>query len=299
MLEDELFSNRVFEALDADGSGIIEWDEFIDAMTKLEKGERSERAGFLFDVYDKDKGGSIDTEEIAEFFKASLRVSDKPDEDGVVQEVSFLLRVLTVRPYRYPPHISSCINGRVCMVTLIAMQLTDYFVGRVFDTLSTDNEGITMKSLMDYVDKQQQIEDIYSIFGRSMTSSDRLGRVLVEAATAAQADAIAAKRRKQSKQLERVRNTLMSPFQTKRLKEFRKAARKLPFNSSADTETASQSIDFDDATQAAIARCHEILATAFGVTTSLAGTPGELWLQPGSSPLLRPCSPGSHKEEHT
>lgn len=81
MLEDKLFSDRVFEALDADGSEIIEWDEFIEAMSKLERGTREERAAFLFSVYDEDGGGSIDTDEVKDYFRASLRASgDACDE---------------------------------------------------------------------------------------------------------------------------------------------------------------------------------------------------------------------------
>ena len=49
-VEDDLFVDRVFEILDDDGSGVIEWGEFIGAMSSLEQGSRESMAEFLFKV---------------------------------------------------------------------------------------------------------------------------------------------------------------------------------------------------------------------------------------------------------
>ncbi|RHY92511.1 hypothetical protein DYB37_000430 [Aphanomyces astaci] len=47
---DSLFVDRVFSILDEDKSGIIEWPEFIRAMSALEKGDLRDRIRFLFQV---------------------------------------------------------------------------------------------------------------------------------------------------------------------------------------------------------------------------------------------------------
>jgi hypothetical protein len=49
-VEDDLFVDRVFEVLDEDGSGVIEFEEFIEAMSALERGTREKRTDFLFQV---------------------------------------------------------------------------------------------------------------------------------------------------------------------------------------------------------------------------------------------------------
>ncbi|RHZ13670.1 hypothetical protein DYB26_016341 [Aphanomyces astaci] len=49
-IEDSLFVDRVFSILDEDKSGIIEWPEFIRAMSALEKGDLRDRIRFLFQV---------------------------------------------------------------------------------------------------------------------------------------------------------------------------------------------------------------------------------------------------------
>jgi Ca2+-binding EF-hand superfamily protein len=73
-LEDRAFAERVFELLDEDGSGIIEWEEYLTALTKLRHGTAATKASFLFDVYDNDGGGTIDHDEMLHYFLASLRV---------------------------------------------------------------------------------------------------------------------------------------------------------------------------------------------------------------------------------
>ena len=49
-VEDDDFVARVFTVLDFDGSGEIEWDEFLEAMSAMERGSREKRAEFLFRV---------------------------------------------------------------------------------------------------------------------------------------------------------------------------------------------------------------------------------------------------------
>lgn len=71
-VEDDAFVNRVFTLLDVDGSGTIEWEEFLTTLTALEKGSKDLRTEFLFKSYDKDGTGKLTVENIYEYFVASL-----------------------------------------------------------------------------------------------------------------------------------------------------------------------------------------------------------------------------------
>ena len=77
-IEDEKFVDRVFRVLDDDGSGTIEWEEFIEALSSLEKGSREKRTGFLFQCYDEDDDGEISAAELYKFFLSSLRIRVTP-----------------------------------------------------------------------------------------------------------------------------------------------------------------------------------------------------------------------------
>jgi Ca2+-binding EF-hand superfamily protein len=83
-VEDDLFVSRVFACLDADGSGSIEWAEFIEAMSALEKGNRIQKTEFLFRVYDVNGDATISKVEMREFFEHSLMA--KVDE--TIRELS-------------------------------------------------------------------------------------------------------------------------------------------------------------------------------------------------------------------
>lgn len=144
MVEDELFVDRVYAALDADGSGTIEWDEFITAMSKLENGSREERAGFMFDVYDVDKGGSVDRDEMSEYFLSSLRVNDDEGEASLGAENA------------------------------------SFFVDRVFDTIAPGEEEIERDVMAKYVRSHPEITDIYGMFGRSMLTFETVRRMMGE-----------------------------------------------------------------------------------------------------------------------
>jgi Ca2+-binding EF-hand superfamily protein len=144
MVEDRLFIDRVYAALDADGSGTIEWDEFIEAMAKLEKGSREERAEFMFNVYDEDKGGSVDKEEMSNYFLSALRVHDDSQDEG--------------------EHISG--------------DIASYFVDRVFDTIVPGRDEIERDDMINYVTQHPEITDIYGMFGRSMLTSESVRRMM-------------------------------------------------------------------------------------------------------------------------
>ncbi|GBG28777.1 Calcium-dependent protein kinase 1 [Hondaea fermentalgiana] len=130
-VEDNLFVDRVFEVLDEDGSGIIDWSEFVEAMSSLEKGSREKRTDFLFRVYDIDKDGGITRDELGQFFLSSLMV----EVDDTIREVS------------------------------------DYFVEQVFSEIDLDKNGsMTVDEAIEYIRQHPEAKDIFGMFGRSMTS---------------------------------------------------------------------------------------------------------------------------------
>ncbi|KAF0750199.1 hypothetical protein AaE_006799 [Aphanomyces astaci] len=134
-IEDSLFVDRVFSILDEDKSGIIEWPEFIRAMSALEKGDLRDRIRFLFQVYDLNCDGTIGRDELATFFIASLMVNT-PNDD--LQEV------------------------------------TRQFVDEILFKLHPTGGGVvTSQDVINYIDQAPQ-DDIFTLFGRTMlTETDR------------------------------------------------------------------------------------------------------------------------------
>ena len=58
-IEDDLFVSSVFALVDEDGSGTIEWDEFLLAMNALERGDVETKCRFFFQVGWVQRGGSF------------------------------------------------------------------------------------------------------------------------------------------------------------------------------------------------------------------------------------------------
>ena len=50
--EDDIFVDRVFALLDEDGSGSVEWQEFINTVNALERGSPYDKLAFCFQVYE-------------------------------------------------------------------------------------------------------------------------------------------------------------------------------------------------------------------------------------------------------
>lgn len=121
-VEDDLFVDRVFEVLDEDGSECIEWAEFLEAMSALEKGTRECRTAFLFKVYDQDHDGGISKDELYKFFLSSLMVS----VDDNIRSVS------------------------------------EYFVNKVFSEIDVDADGkMTVEEALKYIEDHPEVKDIY------------------------------------------------------------------------------------------------------------------------------------------
>eukprot|EP00947_MAST-08B_sp_MAST-8B-sp1_P003249 g3249.t1 len=132
-VEDDLFVDRVFEVLDDDGSNSIEWEEFIEAMSALEKGSREKKIQFLFQVYDEDNDGCISWKEMYDFFLHSLMV----EPDASIHEV------------------------------------THDFVQRIFKQIDVHNLGkLREEDVMTYLNANPDVTDVYGLFGRSMTADE-------------------------------------------------------------------------------------------------------------------------------
>jgi hypothetical protein len=155
-VEDDMFVNRVFDLLDADGSQVLEWDEYLTAMAALERGSRELRTEFVFKCYDREGKGALSAEQLYDFFVASLHL---------------------------PPHDLSD----------DAADILRDFSGRVFKAVDVSNSGlISLAEALAYVHKHGELDDVASIFGRCMVSGGvGSGEGAAEAA-AASAEAAAA-----------------------------------------------------------------------------------------------------------
>ncbi|GMF37795.1 unnamed protein product [Phytophthora fragariaefolia] len=86
-VEDQFFVDRAFDVLDKDGSGGLDWPEFIAALSALEKGDATRRVDFLFHAYDLNGDGFIQRHEVQLFFLASLLVPQTPQALEVARQV--------------------------------------------------------------------------------------------------------------------------------------------------------------------------------------------------------------------
>lgn len=129
--EDQFFVDRAFDVLDTDGSGALDWPEFIAALSALEKGDASRRIAFLFHAYDLNGDGYIQRQEVQQFFLASLLVPQTPQ----------------------------------------ALEVARHFVDKIFLSLGReDKDSIRVEDAMTYL-HQHPATDAYSILGRTMVST--------------------------------------------------------------------------------------------------------------------------------
>lgn len=129
-LEDQFFIDRVFDILDADGSGILEWQEFVEVLSAVEKGDASKRINFLFRVYDLNGDGTILRNEVMQFFLASLLVT--PTEDLI--------------------------------------EVAKHFIDKIFEAVGCQGrEAMRVQDAIQYM-QDHPSSDIYSLFGRTMVT---------------------------------------------------------------------------------------------------------------------------------
>ncbi|OHT03945.1 EF hand family protein [Tritrichomonas foetus] len=124
-LDSTEFTERVFAAFDKDGSAEIDFFEFIVGLSALSpKATIEEKAKFCFDVYDIDKNGSIDKNELKEVLTFSLcgNAAVKLDEKQLDRIIDATFRKMDVNndgdisieeftaEAKKNPAILSCVN---------------------------------------------------------------------------------------------------------------------------------------------------------------------------------------------
>jgi Ca2+-binding EF-hand superfamily protein len=72
-IEDECFANRVFDLLDIDCTGYLDWEKFLTALSALDRGSRALRVEFIFKCADKSNTGVLSRDQLYEFIATSLR----------------------------------------------------------------------------------------------------------------------------------------------------------------------------------------------------------------------------------
>lgn len=82
-IEDDMFVDRVFDLVDQDGSGQIEWDEFLTALSALEKGSNDLKAKFCLQIYDLDGDGLVSRSDLSQMFLSSCML----ENDNTTQDV--------------------------------------------------------------------------------------------------------------------------------------------------------------------------------------------------------------------
>jgi len=140
--EDEVFVDRVFTLLDEDGSGTVEWEEFVNAINALETGSPYDKLDFCFRVYDRDSSRSIDRDELLLMFSSMLLSVG----DHQMSEASPALK-----------------------------ELIDDFVDTIYDSFDQNrNESLEFEEVVEALRKKElegsSISDVWEIFGRTLVS---------------------------------------------------------------------------------------------------------------------------------
>lgn len=82
-IQNDLFARRLFELVDADGSGFVDGEEFLAFARLVRGGSLEERLSFVFDVYDLGADGEFDRKEVRQVVEASLAEQGLSLEEAV------------------------------------------------------------------------------------------------------------------------------------------------------------------------------------------------------------------------
>lgn len=76
MLDEEALE-KLFDSVDIDGSGFIDYSEFIMATMNEKKNISEEKLMSAFKIFDKDDNGTISADEIREVLGGAANLSDE------------------------------------------------------------------------------------------------------------------------------------------------------------------------------------------------------------------------------
>jgi Ca2+-binding EF-hand superfamily protein len=179
-IEDESFANRVFDLLDVDCTGYLDWEKFLTAMSALDRGSRSLRIEFIFKCADKSGTGVLTRDQLYEFIAKSLRRT-------ALATISNSHSSTHHHHHHHHHHHGGGGGGGdapahpVAAATAIPASdvkneddLVRDFSYRFFNAVDTKGEGtITLAQTLEYVSQHSEIDDVSSIFGRAMITGTR------------------------------------------------------------------------------------------------------------------------------
>ncbi|XP_072256227.1 guanylyl cyclase inhibitory protein [Pyxicephalus adspersus] len=73
--ESSEYAEQIFRALDTNGDGIVDFREYVTAISMLAHGTPEEKLRWSFNLYDKDKDGAITRTEMLDIMKAVYKMS--------------------------------------------------------------------------------------------------------------------------------------------------------------------------------------------------------------------------------
>jgi hypothetical protein len=176
-IEDESFANRVFDLLDVDCTGYLDWEKFLTAMSALDRGSRSLRIEFIFKCADKSGTGVLTRDQLYEFIAKSLRRT-------ALATISNSHSSTHHHHHHHHHHHGGGGDAPahpVAAATTIPAgdvknedDLVRDFSYRFFNAVDTKGEGtITLAQTLEYVSQHSEIDDVSSIFGRAMITGTR------------------------------------------------------------------------------------------------------------------------------
>jgi len=164
-IEDESFANRVFDLLDVDCTGNLDWQKFLTALSALDRGSRALRIEFIFKCADRDNSGTLTRDQLYEFIAKSLRRT--------------ALATFT-NTHTHNLHQSLSPTTTMGGTTIAAGDVKNEddlvrdFSYRFFNEVDKKGEGvITLQQAVEYVSQHSEIDDVSSIFGRAMVTGAR------------------------------------------------------------------------------------------------------------------------------